>query len=116
LLAAMRLARGAVENLAISTELEEAEARVRDGASLSSAIGRTLPPIAVQLIDAGEASGSLAALAGRAADALDNEVQRALSKAVTLIEPILILGFGALIGFVALGLLQAIYGINASNL
>ena len=116
LLAAMRLSRGAVENLAISTELEQSEVRVRDGSSLAAATDRVLPPIAVQLIDAGEASGALAALAGRAADALDNEVQRALSKAVTLIEPILILGFGGLIGFVALGLLQAIYGINASNL
>ncbi|MEP6778982.1 MAG: type II secretion system F family protein [Gemmatimonadaceae bacterium] len=116
LLTAMRLSRGAVENLAIVTELEEAEARVRDGSSLSAAINQTLPPIAVQLIDAGEASGALGPLAARAADALDNEVQRALSKAVTLIEPIMILGFGALIGFVALGLLQAIYGINASNL
>jgi general secretion pathway protein F len=72
--------------------------------------------VAAQLLNAGEASTSLAILASRAADVLDAEVQRQLSKAVTLIEPILILGFGALIGFVALGLLQAIYGVNASAL
>ena len=116
LLAAMRLARGSVENLAIASQLEEAESRVRDGAGLAVSVNRTLPPLAVQLLEAGEASGALAPLSARAADALDIEVQRALTKAVTLIEPILILGFGALIGFVALGLLQAIYGINASNL
>ena len=37
---------------------------------------------------------------------------RALRTAVALIEPALILFFGALVGFVALAMLQAIYGIN----
>ena len=82
----------------------------------SAAVANALPPLAVQLLAAGEASGALAALSSRAADALEAETQRELSKAVTLIEPVLILGFGGLIGFVALGLLQAIYGINASTL
>lgn len=116
LLTAMRLARGAVGNRAIAEALGEAESRVQGGARLAESIGTTLPPLAGQLLDAGEASGALPALAGKAADAFDGETQRALTQAVTLIEPILILGFGMLIGFVALGLLQAIYGINASTL
>lgn len=116
LLSAMQLARGTVANAALRTQLGESEAQVRDGKTLASATANTLPPLAVQLLHAGEASGALGALSARAADALDAEVQRQLSRAVTLIEPILILGFGSLIGFVALGLLQAIYGVNASTL
>ena len=116
LLSAMKLARGTVGNAALRLQLEDAEAQVRDGSSLSAATAQTLPPLAVQLLSAGEASGALAVLSSRASDALDGEVQRQLSRAVTLIEPILILGFGSLIGFVALGLLQAIYGVNASTL
>lgn len=116
LLSAMQLSRGTVANAALRMQLEQAEVQVRSGSSISSSMANTLPSIAVQLLNAGEASGSLAILSSRAADALDAEVQRQLSKAVTLIEPILILGFGALIGFVALGLLQAIYGVNASTL
>lgn len=116
LLSAMQLSRGTVSNAAFQMQLEQAETQVRNGTALSAATANTLPPLAVQLLHAGEASGSLAILSSRAADALDAEVQRQLSKAVTLIEPILILGFGALIGFVALGLLQAIYGVNASSL
>ena len=116
LLGAMRLARGTVENAAIAHQLEEAELTVRNGGALSAAVTNALPPLAVQLLAVGEASGALAALSSRAADALESETERELSKAVTLIEPVLILGFGGLIGFVALGLLQAIYGINASTL
>jgi general secretion pathway protein F len=115
LLGAMSLARGTVINEAIRAELAEAEAAVRGGASLSSSISGVLPPLAVQLMSAGEASGALGPLSARAADALDAQVQQALSRAVTLIEPALILAFGGLIGFVALGLLQAIYGMNAST-
>jgi len=39
-------------------------------------------------------------------------VRRTLRTSVALLEPALILIFGALVGFVALGMLQAIYGIN----
>jgi general secretion pathway protein F len=39
-------------------------------------------------------------------------VRRAMRTAVTLIEPALILTFGALVGFIALAMLQAIYGID----
>ena len=116
LLAAMSLARGTVQNLAIGSALADGEAAVRGGASLSSSLSSVLPPLAVQLLGAGEASGSLGPLSARAADTLDSLVQQSLTRAITLIEPVLILAFGGLIGFVALGLLQAIYGMNASTL
>jgi len=116
LLAAMSLARGTVHNLWITSALEDAEGAVRGGASLSSSLSSVLPSLAVQLLSAGEAAGALGPLSARAADALDAEVQQSLSRAVTLIEPVLILAFGGLIGFVALGLLQAIYGMNASTM
>jgi type II secretory pathway component PulF len=112
----MTLARGTVENLALAEELARAEAQVRDGSPLAPALGQALPPLAIQLLDAGETSGALPALASRAADALDREVQQALTRAVSLVEPVMILGFGGIVGFVALALLQAIYGINARGL
>lgn len=116
LLAAMQLSRMTVQNVALRDQLEAAEAQVRAGHALASATESALPPLASELLAAGEAAGALPELAARAADALDAETQRALSRAITLVEPTMILLFGAVIGFVALGLLQAIYGINASTL
>ena len=52
----------------------------------------------------------------RAAEASDGELQRTLTQAVALIEPVMIIGFGGIVGFVALALLQAIYGLNAGIL
>jgi len=116
LLAAMALARAVVGNRQVSAELAASEARVRDGGTLAGALEGVLPPLAVRLLDAGEIGGDLAMLAGRAAESADDEVQQAVSRAVTLVEPVMILGFGGLVGFVALALLQAIYGINARSL
>ena len=116
LLAAMSLARAVVTNRQLNAELAAAESRVRDGGTLARALDGALPPLAVRLLDAGEVGGNLAILASRAAEAAEGDVERAVSKAVTLVEPVLILGFGGLVGFVALALLQAIYGINARTL
>lgn len=116
LLSAMALSRGVVGNVALSRELERAEAHVRDGSTLAAAVERVLPPLVVRLLDAGEVSGDLAGMAGRAADGADAAVQRAVARAVLLVEPIMILGFGGVVGFVALALLQAIYGVNARTL
>ncbi|MES2523252.1 MAG: type II secretion system F family protein [Gemmatimonadota bacterium] len=113
LLPAMVLARGMVSNRALAARLATAEETVRDGGTVAGALDSILPPLAVRLLDAGEASGDLAGMAARAADAAEAELQRSASGAVALIEPVLILGFGGVVGFVALALLQAIYGLNA---
>lgn len=115
-LRAMALARHTVENGAFAERLEPVEARVRDGRPLGEAMGDLLPALPRQLLEAGEAAGALAPLAERAAAAAETEAQRTIARVVTLIEPLLILGLGGLVGFVALALLQAIYGLNAGGL
>jgi len=55
------------------------------------------------MIAVGEESGRLEDLCLRVADTYDGEVRRSLRTGVALLEPALILIFGALVGFVALG-------------
>lgn len=113
LLRAMALSRATVRNTALSAALVPAEAHVRDGGGLAVALRDVLPPIASRLLEAGEAGGELSSLARRAADAAEESAERQLGRVVALIEPIMILGFGGVVAFVALALLQAIYGLNA---
>lgn len=116
LLRAMALSRATMQNRALAARLEPAEGRVRDGVPLVDAMGDSLPPLARQLLRAGEAGGALPVLAARAAAAADGEAERQLGRVVALIEPVMILGFGGVVALVALALLQAIYGLNASPL
>lgn len=111
-LPALKIARASAGNLVVQDGLERASAAVSEGGSLAQALTGTLPPLAVQMIAVGEESGRLEDLCIRVADSYDSEVRRALRTAVALIEPAMILLFGGLVGFVALAMLQAIYGIN----
>ena len=92
-------------------------AQVREGRPLHAVVAesRLLPPLVAQLLRVGEETASVPAFAGKAADLLEEETDRALQRAVTLLEPIMIVAFGLATGFVALSLLQAIYGVNAGS-
>jgi general secretion pathway protein F len=111
-LPALKIARNASSNLVLQEGIDRAAAAVAEGSALAPALSGTLPPLALHMIAAGEESGRLEELCLRVAATYDGEVRRAVRTAVALLEPALILVFGALVGFVALAMLQAIYGIN----
>lgn len=111
-LSALKIARNSTTNLALRDGIDQASVAVAEGGALAPALSGTLPPLALQMIAAGEESGRLDELCLRVAATYDGEVRRAVRTAVAMLEPALILVFGALVGFVALAMLQAIYGIN----
>ncbi len=115
-LSSLQGARSAVVNAAFRRRLDQAIEDVRRGRTIAAAMGGLLPPLAVELIAAGEESGSLPELAMQAGERADDDAQRALRRLVTFVEPALILLFGWLVGFVALAMLQAIYSVNAATI
>jgi type II secretory pathway component PulF len=115
-LAALVGARAAVLNAALGRRLDHAIEDVRRGRTIAAAMGGLLPPLALELVAAGEESGSLPELAMQAGVRADDDAQRSLRRMVSLVEPALILLFGLLVGFVALAMLQAIYSVNATTI
>jgi type II secretory pathway component PulF len=95
--------------------LVRAEQAVRRGAGLAEALAPVLPPVATQLLAAGEGTGALPAMARRAARTLAADAEAALEQGVALLSPALVVGFGVVVGGVALALLQAIYGLNVAG-
>jgi type II secretory pathway component PulF len=63
----------------------------------------------------GEESGRLEEFLAKAADLFEERGERAVQRLVALLEPALIVGFGLVVGFIALALFQAIYGVNAES-
>ncbi|HEX7049248.1 MAG TPA: type II secretion system F family protein [Longimicrobiales bacterium] len=99
---------------AVAAELRRAREEVRAGGRLAAALGRggAFPFLFLQMVEMGEESGRLPALLDRAAAGAEQELERNLERLVRLAEPAMILIFGGIIGFVALALLQAIYGVR----
>jgi type IV pilus assembly protein PilC len=91
--------------------------RVREGASLRQAIseGPLFPPLLAQLVSVGEEAGRLREFLLKSADIFEDRTERSTQRLATLAEPAMIVVFGVIVAFVALSLLQAIYGINAGS-
>lgn len=112
--AALRHGARAAGNAALERRLASAREGVIAGERLSSALARTGAGSEglIQLVRAGEATGELAPMLGHAAR-LDAEFAEARVRAlVRLIEPSLILVFGAIVALVAAALLQAVYSVR----
>ena len=89
------------------------------GAGIAEPIASSgrFPRIVVQLLRVGEATGSLDHQLDNAANYYNGQLTYKLKKLTTLIEPAVVIFMGAIVGFVALALVSAMYGIyHAPNL
>lgn len=87
---------------------------IRHGRSVADAI-RSIPPLGESLplwIQAGEASGKLEKLLQNAGDRFQQQWERQVSRAVAVVEPVLILAVGSFVLLVALSVLLPILTLN----
>ncbi len=111
---ALRIASASVPNAHVREQLSGTAGSVGRGAALSSSLEGILPPLATQLLAVGEESGgaALGEMSLKVADRYDADSQRMLRGVVAMVEPVMIVLFGGIVGFVALAMLQAVYAIN----
>jgi type II secretory pathway component PulF len=64
------------------------------------------------MIAVGEETGKLETMLGEVASFYDQEVKRTTKRLTSIIEPVLILGMGLVIGVVVISMLLAIFSIN----
>ncbi len=87
--------------------------RIDNGAQLSSVFyHKVFPPYISALISAGESSGTLGQSCIRAALITDRNMKHSLKRLTSLIEPIMMVGMGLIIGAIALSILMPIYDIS----
>ena len=70
------------------------------------------PLLALNMIAVGEETGKLEIMLAEVAGYYDQEVKRTTKKLTSLLEPVLILGMGLIIGVVVVSMLLAIFSIN----
>ena len=104
---ALATAGGASGRPAVARGVEEQAEAVRHGRNLADAI-RAVPALAAGLapwVEAGEASGELAAMLEAAAEREQDAWERGLARAMSLVEPALVIVLGSLVLLVALAVL-----------
>jgi type IV pilus assembly protein PilC len=94
-------------NAVIEKELRKARTSIAEGQTVAEPLGKSgvFPPMVVQMISVGEATGALDEMLSKIADFYDEEVDIAVDALTSLLEPLMIVFLGVTIG----GLLIAMY-------
>jgi general secretion pathway protein F len=113
-LEALRISGEVVTNLPMREAVQEAAARVREGASIARSLGasRMFPPMMIHLIASGETSGDLESMLDRAATNQEREMDSILSTVVGLLGPLMILVMGGFVLLIVLAMLLPIFQLN----
>jgi len=113
-LEALRISAQVLGNLPMREAVEQATARVKEGASLHKALGNSgyFPPMTVQLIASGESSGRLESMLERAAVQQERETETLIAALLGIFEPMLILVMGGVVLVIVLAILLPIFDLN----
>jgi type IV pilus assembly protein PilC len=103
----MRMSRGTLNNRLLENRLAVATRRVEEGMTIASSLEQAVffPSLALRMIGVGETTGALADMLNDVAEFYEGEVERRLDRLTTLVEPIMMLTMGLLIG----GIIVAMY-------
>ena len=103
----------ATSNVVYKERLEIARAQMLEGKGFSQPLIDTelFPGAARQMFKVGEETGTLDMQLEVASIYFDRELESRIKKFTTMFEPILIVGVGIIVGFVAVALVSAMYGV-----
>ncbi len=111
LLKALEIARNLLQNQVLAEAIAATIDAVREGESLATPLKRSgvFPPMVAQMAAIGERSGELEGMLLRVADAFDHQVEMAIGGLLSLLEPLMILIMGSVVGFIVMAILLPIF-------
>ena len=115
ILTALALVRTAIPGITFSQAVRDMEERIAHGERLSVVLRahkRLFPTVVSQMIAAGEATGTLSANLESLADLYEEYLDEFVRNLTILIEPILMICMGFVVGFIALAIITPIYAIT----
>ena len=117
LVPALETAGESMESRVLAQAIDECAERVRQGLPLAKSLEATkvFPEMAVEMVEVGESTGALRQMLNSVAEFYEEDVQTALSAAMSLIEPIILIFMGLVVGFVLLSLYMPIFSLGASG-
>ena len=112
-LEALELAGRVAGNTAFMTDMEPVRLNVQRGMGLTEPLRRTggFPPSLLQVISSGEQSGRVPALLGRAAEALQRDVDQTTKRVVGRIEPLLTIVMAFVVGTILLAVYLPMFDV-----
>lgn len=107
---ALEVTGGAIGNKVIERELKEAAVAVRNGKQLSQPLRSSahFPPIVAQMLSVGEETGQIDTILVKVADFYEEDVENTVEALSSIIEPLMIVVLGGMVGFIAISVMGPI--------
>ncbi len=114
MLQSLDIVREVTGNIVLEAAIDEVKTGVRGGAGVAGPLSHTgvFPALALQMISVGEETGRLDQMLVSVADYFDKEVRGRLKRLTGMLEPILLVFGGLVVGFVVLSMFSAIFSMN----
>ncbi len=114
ILQSLFITKDTITNSVVSKAMEGIHKRIREGGGISDPLkeSRVFPAMAVHMIKVGEETGKLEDMLIKVADTFDTEVQSSVKSLIALLEPMMILLMGLIVGFIVISMLMAIFSVN----
>jgi type IV pilus assembly protein PilC len=103
-------------NAVISRAIDTARNNVREGKKISEPLKASglFPDLVTQMVDIGEETGRLSEMLTKVADFYDSEVENAVKGLTSLIEPLMIVFLGVMVGFIAISVISPIFALQST--
>ncbi len=114
ILQAMQVVVQATENELLRGEFKRIGEQLKGGTTLSQEIrrGRMFPALVTNMVAVGEEAGNLDRSLFKIADTYEREADRAMKLMTSLVEPVMILVMGSIVGFIVISMLMPIFQID----
>ncbi|MFA5084870.1 MAG: type II secretion system F family protein, partial [Candidatus Omnitrophota bacterium] len=114
ILGALQIVLETVGNAVIKEEIEKAAVAVKEGSSLAEGLSgsKSIPPAVMSMIAIGEEGGHVEKSLMKVALGYERESDEAIKIMMSLIEPLLILTLGVVVGFIVISMLLPIFEMN----
>jgi general secretion pathway protein F len=115
-LTALDIVQNVIGNTVLADAVRKARENVREGESIADPLRRSglFPPVVVQMVAVGEKSGELEKMLLKVSDSFDRTVEARISGLMSLIEPVIILVMGLIIGFIVIAILLPILQMSGA--
>jgi general secretion pathway protein F len=115
LLKAMDITRNVLGNAVLEEVIRDATSSIREGESIADPLRRSkrFPSLVVHMIAVGEKSGQLEQMLGSVADSYQGQVEVRVQAVMSLLEPLILVGMGGAVGFIAFSILMPLIQLNS---
>lgn len=115
MLSAMNIVRNVVNNEVLAGAIDTARDNISEGESIAGPLkqSKQFPPIVIHMISIGEKTGELENMLTQVSDSYDFQVKTSVEGLTSLLEPIMLIVMGAVIGVIVFAIMVPIFDLTS---